>query len=1014
MTDLINFVLRCAGCKNTVDVHDIEDSENAVSKLTDLQDEYANEKPTDYPLISRLKGYATFRSTVTSFFEILIATCHRSGLLYSDLAIIENIEVWVSTMSSSGMRPFRHTATVISLAIGIELARIAAELTSTLAHTSLQRDGEANKKSKQNKSRVATFDQTLAELERKKTTVEEPLNSIFDAVYVHRYRDVDPKIRVDCVTAMGQWIVTYPDLFFEGAYLRYLGWVLSDTHAPTRAEDIKQLTRLYKNKDNIARLRTFTERFRERMVEMALRDSEVSIRAATIELLCLVREASLLEGDDIDSVGRLIFDAEPSVRKAVASFFAASVQDTFEVLKSEVESDESIAEMLQNENDADFDSPRLAWLKLKIVVQQLGIYDSEGAESASDDGQVPASGANSRYAYAAQTVCDKNGIREAEEWEAVAGYLLYDFSVASSAFEEQFQLTEKDQIFLLEVLNASVKRKLKEAAEDEAGKKTNKQKEHAKSTQEAAAIHLTKIIPDLLKKFGSNSATTSAVLRLGHLLNLDIFSQLQEDSTAYATLLEDINKQFLTHSDAAVLSEASGALLHAREIDELVEVTESKTQELWDDTIGILRNALSRPDWTESHIANISDAMKRITHLSSIMDCTAIFMASPRAALKQKKSSAKGSQAAVSDAKTATLFDLLLSILREPALDASAGEEADDTLTNTMQSLLLFYMWQARTLQSSVTSNFDPGTLSYDSFSTSLLTVARGRQPSSLVRRAALATLLDLHTLFATFRHKPSPLPPLVHPVPEGATPLLLSTFSKLEQNFARKAGKSIDAFAPTTADDENDIDAAPEDLDDDDDDDDEDDDAINAEGRKLSKEQISLLAEKRLCDFTGKIVLASVARVLERSADGSVRARCKRNRYKLGAHFKEVVAYWDRGTGKEKAKTRAKAGAAAAPAPAGAAKAASAPKQQTQQQQQLKKGQKSKERVGEEDDESEEEDLQGEEEEDGEEDLRRRGLQEEIDDDDDDDDGEDYPLPASGVGGGRDDIEDEDEIMGD
>ena len=990
MTELINFVLRCTGCKKTVDIHDIEDSENAVSKLTDLQDEYASEKPTDYPLVSRLKGYASFRTILTKFFQTLIATCHRSNLLYSDLAIIENIEVWVSTMSSSGMRPFRHTATVISLAIGIELARIAAELTTSLAHTTLQKESETNKKSKQNKKRVSGFDDSLAELERKKAQVEEPLNSIFDAVYVHRYRDVDPKIRVDCVTALGTWIVTYPDLFFEGAYLRYLGWVLSDTHAPTRAEDIKQLTLLYKNKENIARLRTFTERFRERLIEMAMRDSEVTIRAATIELLGLVRDASLLEPDDIDAIGSLIFDAEPSVRQAVASFFAASVQETFEELKSQLEGDEVIADMLQNEKDAGFDTPRLAWLKLKIVVEQLGIYDNEPledeTETPKEEKQVIASGANSRYAFAAQTVCDKHGIDEAEEWETVAGYLLYDFSAASSAFEEQLQLSDKDQILLLEILNASVKRKLKEAAEDEAGKRTNKQKENARSTQEAAAIHLTKIIPDLLKKFGSSPATTSAVLRLGHLLDLEVFSKLQEDSAAYATLLEDINKQFLSHSDAAVLSEASGAILHAREVDELEEVTEGKVQELWDDTISVLRAGLSQPNWAETSIANVSDAVKRITHLSSIMDCTAIFATAPRAAQKQKKTT-KATSSSSSDAKTATPLDLLLFILRDPALDSAAGEDADDALTNTMQALLLYHMWQARSLQSaSPSSDFDPDSLPYTSFSTSLLTVAQGRHASSPVRVAALSTLLDLHTLFATFRHKATPLPSLVHPVPSEATPLIISTFSKLEQSFAAKGGKHIDL--PTTGDNE-DVDAAPEGLEDDEDDEDD-----EEEERGLSKEQKALVAEKKLCEFAGKIVLALVARVL----DASVRPRVSRNRLKLGNHYKEVVAYLDR-DGNGRIKARPKRRPAAAAGTAGGVKIGG-----KNTAQKVQPGKKSQARVIEEE-ESESDDGVGLEE-GGEEDLRRRELE--------DDPVEEVESEEDVRAGGQDETEDEDEVMGD
>ncbi|KAH0551615.1 hypothetical protein GP486_007168 [Trichoglossum hirsutum] len=40
MRDIVNFVLRCAGCELEVTVHDIEDQDNVTGRLSDLQDEY--------------------------------------------------------------------------------------------------------------------------------------------------------------------------------------------------------------------------------------------------------------------------------------------------------------------------------------------------------------------------------------------------------------------------------------------------------------------------------------------------------------------------------------------------------------------------------------------------------------------------------------------------------------------------------------------------------------------------------------------------------------------------------------------------------------------------------------------------------------------------------------------------------------------------------------------------------------------------------------------------------------
>ena len=898
MCDLINFVIKCTGCSLQIDVHDVNDPDNAVSKLTDLQDEYQAQKITDYPLISKTKGNTAFRSTMTGFFEKLIATCHASGLLYSDLAIIENIDVWVSTMSSSAIRPFRHTATVISLAIATALCKVANELTENTAKTTRQKEGEQKKKSV-NKGRVKEFETKIAEGDRKRTQVVESLKGIFDVVFVHRYRDVDPKIRVECIAALGTWLITLPDVFFEGMYLRYLGWVLSDTFPSSRAEVVKQLSRLFKNKDNVGRLRQFTERFRARLVEMSIQDSEVSIRAATVELLDMIRETGLLEPDDVDNVGRLIFDTEPRVRKAVAGFFAKNMDDYFETTLEDFGGEEGLAEILGEEVD-DYDMPRMSWLKLKCVAEALQSYDAEDegqdATPRDIDGGLVAAGHDSRYALAAQTICD--GIPESRDWEVIAGYLLYDFSTADQAtedaeatFKARCKLTEKEEILLLEILNVAVKARLSEAVEGEAdkkGKKSRAQKEQSREVQETTAIHLSEVIPRLLKKFGSNPATATAVLRLEHVLNLEIFQELRQDSTTYASLLDDINKQFLTHGDQNVLAEASTALLHARGFEDFEEVTESKLLELWDNSVHTLR--LLATAGVSQNISDSCDTVRRIAHLASISDCVKAFNQEGRAAQKTKPSKLS----------TESTRSLLLEVLRDPALDSEAGEEAEELLMSAMKALLFYYMWAVRSLQEAITSKEPVATPpNRTAFSDSLISIIESNYTTSQVRITAVGTYLDLYTLFATFRHiQPSPAnadiaQTLVQHIPIDSQAPILSTYTALEKSFAKKARKALEA-AP-----DDDLASDPEDSSDEEEDEDD-----------THVQQETLLAEKRLCELTGKMVLAIVARVLDHEGpkQGKIKERLQRNKGRLGSNFKEVVAHLDEPKPKAKRKPAKKA----------------------------------------------------------------------------------------------------------
>ena len=904
MCDLINFVLKCTGCDSQVDVHDIEDPDNVTSKLTDLQDEYQRRRPTDYPLISKAKGNTSFRATMTGFFHSLISTAHAAGILYSDMAMIENIEVWVTTMSSSAIRPFRHTATVISLAIGTTLCGLATENAESIAKTMRQKEGEQKKKTV-NKDRVAALQAKVGEGEKKRAATESVLTDLFDTVYVHRYRDVDPKIRVDCVAALGTWITTAPDIFFGGQYLRYLGWVLSDTSAPTRAEVIKQLTKLFKNKEDVGRLRAFTERFRPRLVEMATRDAEPGIRAATVDLLDLIRDTGLLEPDDIDAIGRLVFDTEPRVRKAVAGFFAENINDLFESAVEDLGGEEGLVEALGEEVEDEYDTPRIAWLKLKCLVEVLRSYDQEDEETqAVGTESLNAPGVDSRFSLAAQAIYD--GVPEVKDWEVLAGYLLYDHSSVPQdvndtdvTFKARCQMNEREEILLLEVLNVAVKSRLTEAIDsekDKKGKITKARKEESREIQEMTALHLAQAIPRLLKKFGASPATASAVLRLEHVLNLEIFQELRQDSTTYAALLDDINKQFMTHVDQGVLTEASTALLHARSFEDLEEVTEEKVLALWEDVIATFRELEDRkdPDVSEDLSEHIN-TVRRMSNLASISDCVAFLNSQP------PPPSEKGKASGITT--VATPYALLLDLINDfgaPDSDNNTSGEADELTTAAMKTLLFYFMWLVRSLQTSLAANdFIHSLPDYTPFATTLLSVISSRPGTDPVRLAAAGTYLDLHTLFATFRHiAPSPkqtisIHSLIHPIPPEAQSALLKTFTAAEKQFAKKSRKTLSA--PTDSD----LSLASDPEDSDDDDDDAASDAHKAE---------VLHAEKTLCELSGKLVLAALGRIFDKPGEDKVRKRLVRNRTHLGGNFSQVLGFLEeKKTKKGKARGRGK-----------------------------------------------------------------------------------------------------------
>lgn len=933
----------------------MEDPDHFTDKLTDIQEEYQAQGITEYPLIAKSKTTHAFRESLTGLIEAIVGVLATSNTLFDDDTVMEVITAWVGSMSSAGSRPFRHTATVAALAIVSALCEIAKEVVDSSAKT--QRQAEGEKKGKRvNKGRVKELEDKVKQLSQNQEKLENLIRGWFDTVFVHRYRDVDPRIRVDCAQALGEWCISYPDLFFVSQYLRYLGWVLSDTNAPTRHEVVKALIRLYKDSEKQSGLHSFTERFRPRMVEMATRDHDPGVRADAVSLLELLRDAGFLEPDDVDSIGRLIFDSEPKVRKAVVKFFIASVDDIYETKVDELGGQEGLDEVLESlGTDDDFDAPRIEWLKFKCLAELLQTYDALDQTESSNMLEVPltesyllvAAGMESRFSLATDVLYDN--FKVLEKWETLSGYLLFDHSQTAelngtttdveTQFMQQCKLNDEEEILLLEILHTAVRRRLTQtmqATSDAKAKKLSKKhKEQAEEQQEKAARHLAQLIPRLLKKFGANPQAATAVLRLGQVLNLEIFEELRQDLTAYSALLDDVKKQFVAHGEAKVVEEASRALLHAKAFEDLGEVTGEKLQSLWEHEVHALnklakdQDLTSRGNLTGSILIALSNTILRIRSLCKTSDPSEHLEATPLPSSRSKKAT-----------PSQPVIDSVLSIVDRgvplPGLEAEVNSKEDAIVLNACEIINSYFMWKVQNFRALISSTgtvpnsqVEPLAEYRDRFLDSLTNVLRSRSGADDLRLSLANTYLDVFITFSTLVHaKPSRAATsqaqkrtangesvegyltLSQEVPRKVQGLLLQILAAAEKAFAKRTKHKLE---------EEEVDDEPVDPDQEPESDHEDEDLPMMDADKEQKLAQTLLAEQKLCAFAGRVVLGLWAGVLDGKTEGAedengtalVEMRLKRNHKRLGPNFKAVIDQFEAnrpGVQKRKAAAKAKA----------------------------------------------------------------------------------------------------------
>ena len=418
---------------------------------------------------------------------------------------------------------------------------------------------------------------------------------------------------------------------------------------------------------------------------------------------------------------------------------------------------------------------------------------------------------------------------------------------------------------------------------------------------------LAKLIPSLLRKFGPVPDAASTVLHLEQLMKLDIYSDLRQ-STAYASLLDDINRQFLTHADESVLKEASAALLHAKSFEELEEVTGEKLGQLQEETVAVLMACVRGRDVAAQRLGDgvvteLINTVRRLEYLASITDIREMLESAPNVTITSKR---KGRDTDDSTVGSKVPLGVLLALLNR---GTSMDELEEELIVRVLKVLLFYFMWKVKALSEEDPKDIVDVDIDDLQEHRQEMVLALGRIISNrgegenkademdAVRIAATGTLLDIYTLFATLQHRVivskggiangdisedgvfgEGLERLVRfsrEMPEELQLGALRVFSEAERKFAKCAKKTLEE--PT--EDEGIDSDGPEDG-----------DERREENEGEEGEEATLLTyEQRLCELTGKIVLAVLGDVVNRE---KFVKRISRNKARLGKNFAEVVRH--------------------------------------------------------------------------------------------------------------------------
>ena len=628
--DLHNLVVECSGCPQPLSLHMWrKDYTDVLAQMTtDFTESSAG---GSYPLGSSGPGLKKFKSTLTEFFRQLIDSCH--GTILYDGFMLERFTNFLGAMADSQVRAFRHTGTYIVMKVMTGLVKSMTKVETALDSAQRQLDAErAKAREKASKEKLATLQKNLSMLEDQLEELKRVIVSSFKAVYIHRYRDVFPEIRILCMEEAGQWMLLHPAFFLDDSYLKYIGWTLSDKFGDVRLSCLKALEPLYDHEELKHKLELFTGRFKRRFVEMTFdKEMEVSVRAA--KLLTKIDELypEILEPRECESIYELVFSRHGDVAHAAGEFvhhrlFSAAVepsQNDISVLSSilpvtsEEEETDKPEEPSSQSTPSESNGPRRsARSRTKVNAtptknarsaqkKQLSTPNAECLRILANF--IVQSGLHQHSSYVVDSLWSVSPMLK--DWGTMVQILLNDSDEINQVSSKKIESSITPCTAMVDILVSTAR----QAATNEAppGRDTH---HHTKTSRDmnkqlqAERRRLSEILipalPLMLSKFVADFEKVSLLLELPAFFDLEVYTKNRLEKSMDATLrcLADIVQR---HVDSEILGAVAGTF----EIfcDDKYNISTRcliARNNLLDTTTSTFQNAfqeLSQRDWSSGH-----------------------------------------------------------------------------------------------------------------------------------------------------------------------------------------------------------------------------------------------------------------------------------------------------------------------------------------------------------------------------------------------------------------------------
>lgn len=549
MVELLTMLFEACGAKYSIkkELLDETDVDDVVVALVNLA---RNGEVEDYQS-SKRKDFKHFKDNLITFWDNLVTECQNGPLF--DKVLFDKCMDYIIALSCTPPRVYRQVASLMGLQLVASFITVAKAL--GLQRETTQRQLNVEKKKQIEGPRLESLNKRLSATHDKILVLEDLMRKIFTGLFVHRYRDIDPNIRTSCIESLGVWVLSYPSLFLQDLYLKYLGWTLNDKNAGVRKASVQALKKLYDVDDNVPTLGLFTERFSNRMIELA-DDIDVSVAVCAIGLVKQLLRHQLLPDDDFGPLYDLLIDDPAEIRRAIG----------------ELVYDHLIAQKFNNSQSSSKGSDDgSSEVHLSRMLQILREFSADPILSI----------------YVIDDVWEY--MKAMKDWKCIISMLL--------DANPLIELTDDDATNLVRLLSASVRKAVGERivpASDTRKQYYNKaQKEIFENNRRDITIAMMKNYPLLLRKFMADKSKVPSLVEIIVHMNLGLYSLKRQESN-FKNVLQLMKQSFFIHGDKEALRSCVKAIkfCSTESQGELKDYALNKLKNLEDELINKLKSAV--------------------------------------------------------------------------------------------------------------------------------------------------------------------------------------------------------------------------------------------------------------------------------------------------------------------------------------------------------------------------------------------------------------------------------------